>query len=96
MILNIGYKPMYGKSLTKKKKKVIVYDDDPKVGQIWKRRWHGEDGWEYFVLVEREHARITNDPLDNFVFRMLNMNTGNTEMVFMNFELDEWRIVHET
>ncbi len=86
---------MYGKSLTKKKKNYILVDDDPKVGQIWKRQWHGEDNWEYFVLIEPDD-RDTGDPLDKFVFRMLNMNTGNTEMVFMNFELDEWRIVHET
>jgi hypothetical protein len=80
--------------LSKIKKKAIVYDDDPKVGQIWKMFDYSYREWQYFILIEADNNPI--DVFDKYVFRMLCMNTSEDYWKFMNFELDEWRLVHET
>jgi hypothetical protein len=81
------------KALTTKKKNVISYDDDPKVGQLWKRLDNNYGVWDYYILIEAENT--SNPPWDS-TFRMLEVRTGNVEWRYMNFELDEWRLVHET
>jgi len=67
-----------------KRPKYDPADDEPKVGDIW-RREETSNVWNYYLLTERI------DVLDNCTFKVLNMSTGEEGHMYMNFELDDWR-----
>jgi transposase-like protein len=70
-----------------KRPKYNPADDEPKVGQIWRCEEIAMDGrwcWVYFLLTEE---------IGEHTFAMLNMNSGDPEVKYMNFELEDWRWV---
>lgn len=67
-----------------KRPKYDPADDEPKVGDIW-RREETPRVWNYYLLTEQ----VRED--DTCTFVMLNMNTGERGQLYMNFDLDDWR-----
>ena len=71
-----------------KRPKYDPADDEPKVGDIWKLEevWRTVDyRWQYYLLTE------ANPDDENRSFTALCLNTGETDSLYFNFELDDWR-----
>ena len=63
---------------------------NPQEGEIWVMRDYSmqdkKDNLYYYLLLE--HCGIDSDePL----FKMLCLDTGDTKLYYMNFDLDDWR-----
>lgn len=64
-------------------------DDDPKVGDIWRREEliaAGDFIWRHYLLLEDYDNAIGT-------FTALCMDDGETMPIYFDFELDEWRWV---
>lgn len=74
-----------------KRPKYNLEDDDPKVGDIWRREEliaAGDYVWHHYLLLEAEA-----DVFYPGSFTALRLNDGETMPIYFNFELDEWRWV---
>ena len=65
-------------------------DDDPKVGDIWRREEFGPDGsssWQYYLLMDGYRSIV----FEGYWFTALWLNRGEEVPISFNFEVDEWR-----
>lgn len=72
-----------------KRPKYDPADDEPKVGDIWRREEliaAGDYIWRHYLLLE-----AYDDSPGSFT--ALRLDDGETMPIYFNFELDEWRWV---
>jgi hypothetical protein len=71
----------------------ISEEDLPRVGEVWRHRSPLYDGWaaEHFLLLREGDDEFFKRG-DN-TFLMLCLETGETRMRYMNFQLDDWERV---
>jgi len=66
-------------------------DDEPKVGDIWRREEliaAGDYVWRHYLLLEEE-----GDGDYPGCFTALRLNDGEKMPIYFNFQLDDWRWV---
>lgn len=73
-----------------KRPKYDPVDDEPKVGDVWKLVLFDyeikKDQWTFYLLTE------SNPDDERYSFTALCLNTGETDYLYFNFELDDWRL----
>lgn len=73
----------------------IADEDMPHVGDIWSMTVPYGDEYKtfHFLLVEAptgDDATVGWFPNNGLTFEMMKLETGETRLIHMNFELDEW------